>query len=319
MLDTRSLDVISKFKLALLTQAQTSKAAPSLATSNRGKKLPHGSENRHLLSKVVEYEGTNHLVLTNDVIERSNYRNKRRWQDYYQVDTGNSDESESSGSQSDDSDSNEEDENPFKKLHLSEILAPLSHPAELVTHPAISKTYRLPCLTNLASDLIDLIEVEQNTLNHLNKLLQVLDGEDWFYLLEENMGLPVYDHGLDDSVTDKKKLEDEKKEKAKDAEPERGVALKEEDAVVVTDPFFALPETLAKYEAFQQKHLEEAEAEESEAEGVQQDLVNYLQVSIQRQHEYIKNLTSIRNGIVKADRYKSDLYKWGKEMHEKKS
>ena len=55
--------------------------------------------------------------------------------------------------------------------------------------------------------MIDLIEIEQTNLNWLNKLLQVLNGEDWFYLLEENLGLKDYDHGLDE---DKKKKIEEK-------------------------------------------------------------------------------------------------------------
>lgn len=328
MLDSRSLEVISKFKLALLTQAQNPTPAASLAKSNRGKKLII-TKSLALQSKVVEYEGSNHLVLTNDVIERSNYRNKRRWLEYYR--TENDSDSYVSSEGDNESESDEDDENPLKKLRLSEILAPLAHPSEIITHPAISKTYRLTCLSSLASDLIDLIEVEQNTLNHLNKLLLVLDGEDWFYLLEENMGLPFYDHGLDETATEKNKetenLQKEKETTANGAlkmngtsngEPENNIK-QEEGHIKVTDPFFSLPQTLAKYEAYQQKQLEEAEADGDELEVIQQDLVNYLQVSIQRQQEYIKNLSTIRNGIVKVDRYKGDLYKWGKEMNEKKN
>ena len=37
---------------------------------------------------------------------------------------------------------------------------------------------------------------------------------------------------------------------------------------------------------------------------LKEELINYLQVSIQRQHEYIKNLTLLRNGLVRADRLK---------------
>lgn len=352
MLDSRSLEVISRFKLAILTRAQTQERSSNLPTSNRGKKLPSLAARNHALTpKVVEYAGQDHLVLTNDVIERSNYRNKRRWLDFYGPENGqygdSSDGALASELEDDGLSSDDDDENPLKRIRISEILAPLTHPAELVTHPAVSKTYKLTCLATMASDLIHLIEVEQNTLNDLNKLLQVLDGEDWFYLLEENMGLPEYDHGLDESrekESDKgDKTGDNSADKTGDSQPEQKNGKQSEDSDKdekpaddnkritrlsssspdnsqnVTDPFFALPKTLAMYEEAQRKQAEELQEGGDELELVQQDLVNYLQVSIQRQYEYIQNLTTLRNGVVKADRYKSDLLKWGKEMHEKKN
>lgn len=372
MLDSRSLDVISKFKLALLTRAEKPPRQTDLRSLNRGQKLTatNQSDPAALMAKIVEYNGTNHLVLTNDVIERSNYRNKRRWLEFYS--TGANESSDEFSSESDKENdgngklkdgSDDEDENPLKKLRLSDILAPLAHPSELATHPAILKTYRLPCLATLASDLIHSIEVEQKTLNQFNKLLQVLDNEDWFYQLEENMELPVYDHGLDDSATNSNDviLDTMKEVVAPSAEANgavvavgsgseigsgtaakiapaegtdpssndqntessaykritRGVSA--EEKIKITDPFFALPKSLALFERQQQKQLEEEdEKDDDPLEVLKQDLRNYLQVSIQRQQECIKNLTSIRNGIVKADRYKRDLYRWGKEMSEKK-
>lgn len=357
MLDGRSLDVISKFKLALLTRAEHPVSRADLAVSNRGQKLPSGrNTSASLTSKIVQFDGTNYMVLTNDAIERSNYRNKRRWLDFYA--SGNQNDAISDGDEysshegtsgSDNDNDDENDENPLKKLRLSEILAPLAHPSEVATHAAISKTYKLQCLSNLASDLIHSIEIEQKTLNQFNKLLQVLDGEDWYYQLEENMDLPTYDHGLDDltSVSDDKTtktscdVQDNNNANTINsnnnnndaaglndgAEPSeesttykritRGSAA--EEKVKITDPFFGLPKSLALFERQQQKLLEEDdEKDDDPLEILKQDLRNYLQVSIQRQHECIKNLTTIRNGIVKADRYKRDLYKWGKEMSEKK-
>lgn len=356
MLDGRSLDVISKFKLALLTRAEKAPCHTDLRMLNRGQKLGASHTDPSALTpKIVEYNGTNHLVLTNDVIERSNYRNKRRWLEFYSPGVAESSDEYSSDSDNENASnrnydgSDDEDENPLKKLRLSEILAPLAHPSELATHPAILKTYRLPCLATLASDLIHSIEIEQKTLNQFNKLLQVLDSEDWFYQLEENMDLPVYDHGLDEAAAvANETFPDPPKDSAAtsaaagvtvatttvteetDATTNdlgadasaykritRGVSA--EELIKITDPFFALPKSLALFERQQRKQLEEEEEKDDDPlEVLKQDLRNYLQVSIQRQHECIKNLTSIRNGIVKADRYKRDLYRWGKEMSEKK-
>ncbi|OBA22938.1 hypothetical protein METBIDRAFT_34744 [Metschnikowia bicuspidata var. bicuspidata NRRL YB-4993] len=334
MLDAKSIDVISRFKLALLVRAQQPARPSDLPRYNRGNKLPSAESNPHALSpKVVEYGGSHHLVLTNEVVERTNYRNKRRWRDFHRsqrpgdaalADEGLGSDLQSGDLQSDASDDDSSEENPLKRMRLGELLAPLAHPAELASHPAISKTYRLASLAVLAAEIIGTIETEQNTLNHYNKLLQVLDGEDWFYQLEENMGLPLYDHGLDDTppAASPEHGEDRPVAEPEEFENKRITrAAGQPDgagAGEVTDPFFALPKSLEIYERLQQRQLQEAAEEDDEYGALQQELINYLQVSIQRQNEYIKNLTTIRNGLVKADRYKRDLLRWGKEMGERK-
>ncbi|GEQ71681.1 hypothetical protein JCM33374_g5367 [Metschnikowia sp. JCM 33374] len=353
MLDEKSIEVISRFKSALLTRSQKTASSKTLSSSNRGKKFPSAETNPQALTpKIVEYDGSHHLVLTNEVIERTNFNNKRRWSDFYRSETPKegASPSEAKYASDGDSDSDEDDdgsdeerseENPLKKLRLSELLAPLAHPSELYSHPAISKTYKSTNLSVLAAEIIEIIEVEQNTLNHYNKLLQVLDGEDWYYQLEENMDLPVYDHGLDDSqsadqnvdgrddanssLSSESRLGNNENKSAtenddKEFENKRitRAAVQPETQSQVTDPFFALPKSLEIYERQQAKHLEDADEDDDEYGAIQQELINYLQVSIQRQHEYIKNLTTIRAGLVKADRYKKDLLRWGKEMSEKK-
>ena len=57
-----------------------------------------------------------------------------------------------------------------------------------------------------------------------------------------------------------------------------------------------MPTALKRYETYQQ-NLESSDP-------LKEELINYLQVSIQRQHEYIKNLILLRNGLVRADRLK---------------
>lgn len=380
MLDNKLLEVISRFKLALLTRSAREPSDSALLTANRGKKLAGlNSTSNTLKPKIVEYDGTNHLVLTNDVIERTNYRNKRRWLDFYKTDDKrartssgyanrasdiSSDVSgEEDGAESEsESGSDNEDDDPLRKLRLSELLAPLAHPSEIVTHPAISKTYKLTSLSVMASEIIDMIEVEQNTLNQLNKLFRILDGEDWYYQLEDNMELVQYDHGLDDllvkppaadseqavaskdalestpnDITEVAKKEDVGTDTAgeaaeaggPDGEPATNGDVFENKRITrtsamapgqiqITDPFFALPKSLEIYERQQQIQVEEQGDDGDELNAIQMELMNYLQVSIQRQHEYIKNLSTIRGGLVRADRYKKELLRWGKEMSEKK-
>ncbi|KAK6463394.1 RXT2-like protein [Scheffersomyces coipomensis] len=380
MLDSVSLEVISRFKQAILTAKSISNDNAEISSGNRGNKLYQPSSNalESLTSKIVEYDGANHLVMTNESIEKSNLNNKRRWHDFYgqsinnidndvEVDDNNDedeDDYDENNNNNDNNENNEEyevtaaddeidddlDDHPLKKIKLAEILAPLNHPSEVVSHPSISKTYKSPIFNKLASELIELIEVEQTNLNWLNKLLQVLNGEDWFYLLEENLGLEDYDHGLNDervpstsAVNTISTIESNERgeSKSKEDEPSSSTAVitvateepteaaetpvkaeKEPQSADDVDPFFALPQTLRKYEQYQLSMNNEDQQNENgndQESNLKQDLINYLQVSIQRQQEYIKNLSQLRNGIVRADRLKKDIYKWGKEMHDRRS
>lgn len=306
------MEIISRFKESLFSRRNQS-VVPTLLVSNRGNKLRPsglgGPTDGSLRTKLVEHDNTALVVYTNERLERSNRRSKRKWQAAH----GEADSADAS--ESSDSEERSDDEHPLKKIRLSEILAPLTHPSELVTHPAVLKVYKLAVLATLANNIIHLIEVEQDTLNWLNKLLQVLNGEDWYNVLEGSMGLELYDHGLND---DAKTEGDRSSEKSDRSDPKLEPKTEESDKRVtrslleVSDPFFALPETLKKYEAFQTRLGDASD------DPVKEELINYLQVSIQRQHEYIKNLTQIRNGLVRADRLKLDLLKWAKEMHEKK-
>lgn len=317
MLDSFSLEVISRFKKALLAQKldtdRNSKTLneqnESLPVYNRGLKLLKTIQPSFntLRSKVTEYGGKKYSVLSNESIEIDNLHNKRKWNEIYGDNKQDQNEDDEDDEEDDELEYDEDkEEHPLKKSRIIELLSPLNHPSEIISHPAISKTYKLQTLSKLASELIDLIEIEQTNLNWLNKLLQVLNGEDWFYLLEENLGLKDYDHGLDE---DKKKKIEEKENNNKDNTVVEDEFEDEEENKA--DPFFALPTALKRYETYQQ-NLESSDP-------LKEELINYLQVSIQRQHEYVKNLLLLRNGLVRADRLKSDLYKWGKEMYEKKS
>lgn len=296
MLDSHSLDTIAKLKQRLF-QGNRTVQVPTLALSNRGKKLPE-TQNNHLQPQLVAYDNTAQVVYTNSRISKSTLRHRRRWQSRHAAPEAASSDGELSDLESD-------ADHPLEAMRISDILAPLTHPAELVTHAAILKTYKLAVYADMANDLIHLIEVEQNNLNWLNKLLQVLNGEEWSLVLETHMGLPPYDHGLDEDR--KKRDEGEQKSEQNQKKNEDPSTMPDQDDA--SDPFFAVPAAFRRYEALQAGPDDE----------VRQELTNYLQVSIQRQYEYIKNLTQLRNGLVRADRLKLDLLKWAREMHDKKT
>lgn len=341
MSDEKTIAVIQLFKSALINNSIPSLPNSKILDSNRGNKLEDsdGEDDERLSTKVVGFNGAQYVVSSNKKIDSISRRKRHKWSDYYKnteeykrTKLDNSDEDDS---QTSDSSSDDENDDVLDELDLTAILLPLGHPSEVFTHPAISKTYKLEVLSKLALDLIDLIEVEQTTLNSFNKLLQVLNGEDWYFLLEENLGLPSYDHGLvNEEDQDQQEpqgpsstgatsitsgsVEGEKKDE--EEAPKRITRTSNPENDQVSDPFFQLPETLRRYEAHQARIVDEPEpGKENELNNIKEDLINYLQVSIQRQQEHIKNLMKLRNNIVRAQRLKEDLLKWGKEMHDKRS
>ena len=104
-MDSKSLEVISRFKDALATRnklesslanpstkitstttssSSTTEANDTLPTYNRGLKLHFQNPSLDSLNaKSVEYNGEKYTVLTNDSIERGNIRNKRKWNEFY--------------------------------------------------------------------------------------------------------------------------------------------------------------------------------------------------------------------------------------------
>lgn len=361
-MDEESLIVIERFKEALLPKVSSRDHESGDFNANRGNKLQLANPIQSLHPKVVEYGGENHLIYTNEAIERSTKRRRRKWKEMYgPVNSTDGSSVDKLAASDDESDT---DENPFKHIKLSDILAPLNHPLELVSHPAILKIYKLPVYARLASDLINVIEVEQSNLNQLNKLLYVLNGEDWHYILDENLGLEEYDHNLTeekslgvttktepeiattksateaailpptkvsptDSVESRGDLhvaELERKENSASVAAQKAlnttptISDNIPDTIAIqgldgSDPFFALPKAFKDYELRGSRDA----IVDKETTIIQEDLINYLQVSVQRQYEYIKNLTKIRNGVVRAERLKENLSKWGKEMHDKRS
>ncbi|CAH6720633.1 hypothetical protein CLIB1444_04S04478 [[Candida] jaroonii] len=310
MLDSKSIEVIQEFKNAIISQRLPKVTNSNVLESNRGKKLDFEA----IKSKVVEINGNEYIVGTNTMTEKSTHRNKRKWKEYedYNGETIVDNDVVVSESEEDDDEEEEDEEDILGDLNIGEILGAINHPSDLVVHPEISRTYKSEVLSKLASELIDLIEIEQTTLNNLTNLLSVLNGEDWYYLMEENMGLPEYDHGLtnDDKTEEIKDVEKLQMIKEDDKEDDKRITRTQDDEV--QDSFFKLPGALRKYEMMQSDFNDE-----SKLKKVQNELINYLQISIQRQQEYIKNLTNLRNNIVRADRLKNQLYKWAKEMTEK--
>lgn len=295
MLDSKSIDVISRFKQNLLLKNVKHKEVNSFFT-NRGNKLdllPLTFDN--LKTKIVEYSGLNHLVLTNETIERSNYKNKYGWKKFNKItdDIFTFDEEE----EEDCTDFSDE-ENPLKTIKFTEILAPLSYPIEIVTHQSILKIFNLQIFNNLAIDLIVLIETEQKNLNKINKLLLILNGEDYFYYLDDNFN----QNNKNSLNLDSDDNENHIKSTLSQDEMSENLEI---------DTFFELPKTLKKSEINFNKKFND------EFLTLKKSLIKYLLASKQRHNEYINNLIQIRNSLIRADRLKNNLLKWGEKLYNK--
>jgi hypothetical protein len=101
-------------------------------------------------------------------------------------------------------------------------LIPLSHPSELITHPALVRTFKTNKIRVLADQALDSIRSEHEHMTRLSRLLSVLLGdEDIFSDPEEGYPLPNVSPspGLEDSESDKDIDIMDLDEPVKDAEP----------------------------------------------------------------------------------------------------
>lgn len=84
---------------------------------------------------------------------------------------------------------------------MVDLLIPLSHPSELVTHPALIRTFKSNKIHVLAEQALDSIRAEHDHMTKLSKLLMVLLGDD--SIVEEPDLPPRPSQPIDDTESDK--------------------------------------------------------------------------------------------------------------------
>lgn len=210
-----------------------------------------------------------------------------------------------------------EEDDPYSQIDIEKILSPITHPSDVVNRPSIARTYKSKVMSHLAQQAIETIEKEQNTVIQLSKLLDILLGEDSRQLLENDLQLPEYNHNLVDNKdhdqdANKDEHQQQQHEEAKDntsttatagsinTEFEKRVTRRQSTQEV--DPFFALP----NMKIDPNFGLNPEDAEEAR---------QLSQISLQRSEEFIRNLTSLRNGLARAQIIKEKLFQWGKEIN----
>src|SRR5579862_3633282 len=84
---------------------------------------------------------------------------------------------------------------------MVDLLIPLSHPSELVTHPALVRIFKSNKLHVLAEQALDSIRAEHDHMTKLSRLLSVLLGDE--SILEDPEAPPQQTMSLDDTESDK--------------------------------------------------------------------------------------------------------------------
>ena len=82
-----------------------------------------------------------------------------------------------------------------------ELLIPLSHPSELVTHPALCRTFKSNKIRVLAEQALDSIRAEHAHMTKLSRLLSVLLGDENILAEPEEIIAPR--QPMEDSESDK--------------------------------------------------------------------------------------------------------------------
>lgn len=196
-------------------------------------------------------------------------------------------------------------EEVVESLKLDQLLKPISKPSDIVSIPSISNTYTSNHLDRLANELIHIIEQEQDNVILLSKLMNIFLGDDPNRVLEADMGLPEYDHNLD---LDKKQRQQEK-EDAEDNNPllentqQKSQPIKVMSLNPNADPFFMPPD----YQSDPELNLELQDADE---------IRQLVQIALQRNEEFVRSLSQIRGGFVRATRLRDFVYQWCSEIHE---
>lgn len=184
-----------------------------------------------------------------------------------------------------------------QSLKLEELFKPISRPSDIVTIPSISHTYKSSHLDKLADELIHVIEKEQDNVILLGKLMNVFLGDDPNRVLEADMELPEYDHNLD--LDKQQATNNNPMLETKQQQPTSAIMAMNPNS----DPFFMPP----VYQSDPELNLELQDADE---------IRQLVQIALQRNEEFVRSLSQIRSGFVRATRLRDFVYQWCSEIHE---
>lgn len=216
----------------------------------------------------------------------------------------------------------------MKSIDFEDILGPIKSPSDVISRKSIRYVYKSTHLAELATETIDIIEREKQNVNELSKLMNVFLGDDPAHVTAEGLKLPKYDHNLNlekelvkASILEQRKrpapednsIQSERKSRHIDNDKNNNLRINKTTQLIpnstsnnlINDAFFKLPQ----FESDLNYGVKTQEVEETR---------QLIQIALQRNEEFIRSLTNIRLGFVKADRMKHAIYGWCKEIDEQK-
>lgn len=179
----------------------------------------------------------------------------------------------------------------LSSIRLDQLLRPITKPSDVINIKSVNSIYKEKYLENLSNETIRIIEKEQENVNLLNKMMDVFLLDDPDHIQADNLGLPEYNHHLDLESDEKDKALGKVTNGSNDIEPQK-------------DPFFKPPiyETDPQFDAIDQNEVDETR--------------QLVQIALQRNEEFVRSLSEIRLGFLRADNYREQVYNWCKEMSE---
>ncbi len=268
------------------------------------------------LDQIVKRELRRQKILDRKTQGKISSENNKISDNEYTEDYGDSDG---------DDDGTDDVDHILRSIDFEDILGPIKSPLDIVTRKSLRNIYKSTHLMELATETIDIIEREKQNVNELSKLMNVFLGDDPSHVTAEGLKLPDYDHNLnlekelvkasilenrkrpadDDSIESERKsrhVEDKKPE----ARDNTSLIPNSTSNNLINDAFFKLPQFESDLN-FGLKRTQEAE-----------ETRQLIQIALQRNEEFIRSLSNIRMGFIKADRLKHTIYGWCKEMDEQK-
>lgn len=221
----------------------------------------------------------------------------------------------------DDNGNSGEAQKVLESIDLESILGPIKSPSDVVDRKSIRSIYTSKHLAELAEETIGIIEHERDNVNSLTKLMNQFLGDDPANVTAEGLKLPDYDHHLDlnkeiskskhEITTSLSKPPEQPKPAADgsvdDANNEGShVVDNTQSNRMISDPFFQLPQYKKDFN-FGIKRAQDAE-----------ETRQLVQIALQRNEEFIRSLSSMRMGFIKADRLKNEVFRWCQELDEQK-
>lgn len=163
----------------------------------------------------------------------------------------------------------------YKDINIGSLLAPINHPSEIPSHPAISRAFNNTTIKTMARQALEIITEEQKHAVQFARLMSVFLGDDPKYRKVDMLKLP----------------ELEEKEPVEEAD-----ALSKD-----LDVFFEVPQITVDRDY----GIRAEDAEETR---------QLTQIAQQRSEEFIRCMTKVRFGLLKAERYQRQVWNWCKEM-----